>query len=498
MGVGRGYLFSILLMSFLGGPALSQTASGASAVPDTATRQIQQHQERVLSGLVNSIIDKNDPHPGKSLQERMAALHVPGVSIAMIHNGVLEWSTAAGTATPDGAQVHVDTLFQAGSISKPVAAMAALRLVQQGKLNLDADINTYLTSWKLPASEAAAGKPVTLRELLTHTGGTTVHGFAGYAAGEPVPTLVQVLDGVKPANSEAIRVDIAPGTKWRYSGGGYTIMQQTLIDVTKEPFPQLMRDTVLTPIGMTESTYQQPLPAEWRARAAAPYDDKGKPIVGGAHTYPEMAAAGLWTTSTDLARYVIENQRSLNPAAEGNHVLSVEMTKQMLTAGMGSFGLGPHMGGSASRPYFTHGGVDEGFEALFVGYEEGDGAVVMTNAQGGMRLADEVMRSIATEYGWPDFRPKVLASTSVDPKVLAQYVGRYELGPQFSLTITVKGGRLMAQGTGEDKSPLLAESDTRFFSTDVGSEVEFLKDDRGAVAYMVLHKDGHEVKAMKK
>ena len=255
MGVRR-FLFPGLLAILLVAPVLSQTVPGSVANSAETQLEIQRHIDDVTSGLMTPIIDKNDPHPGKTLSDEMAALHVPGVSIAVVHNGVIEWAQGFGFAVVGGDPVTAETLFQAGSISKPVAAMAALRLVQEGKLNLDADINTYLTSWKLPASEVAAGKPVTLRELLTHTGGTTVHGFPGYAAGETVPTLVQVLDGVKPANTAAIRVDTAPGTKWRYSGGGFTIMQQALIDVTKEPFPKLMHDTVLAPIGMTHSTYR--------------------------------------------------------------------------------------------------------------------------------------------------------------------------------------------------------------------------------------------------
>ena len=497
MGVARRFLFVGLLGICLVAPVLSQTAPGSVANAAEMQQQIQQHIDHVTSGLTTPVIDKNDPHPGKSLTAEMAAMHVPGVSIAVVHNGVIEWAQGFGVAAVGDGPVTAETLFQAGSISKPVAAMAALRLVQQGKLNLDADINTYLTSWKLPASPIAAGKPVTLRELLTHTGGTTVHGFPGYAAGEPVPTLVQVLDGVKPANTAAIRVDTAPGTKWRYSGGGFTIMQQALIDVTKEPFPQLMHDTVLAPIGMTHSTYQQPLPAEWKVKAATPYDGEDKPIPGGAHTYPEMAAAGLWTTPTDLARYVIENQQSLEGKA--NHVLSVEMTKQMMTAGMGSWGLGVQIGGSAEKPYFSHGGDDAGFEALFVGYERGgDGAVVMTNAQGGGRIAEEVIGSIATEYGWPDFRPIVRSSITVDPKVLAQYVGTYELAPTFSIAMTLEGNQLMTQATGQPKFPLHAESETKFFLTVVDAKVEFFKNDKGVVAYMMLHQGGHDVKGVRK
>ena len=473
----------------------AQTSSGSVANPAEIQREIQQRIDRVTSGLTGPVIDKNVPHSMKTLSAEMAAMHVPGVSIAVVHNGVIEWAQGFGVTALGGAAVTPETLFQAGSISKPVAAMAALRLVQQGKMGLDTDINTYLTSWKLPTSNAAAGKTVTLRELLTHTGGTTVHGFGGYAAGEPVPTLVEVLDGAKPANSEAIRVDMEPGTKWRYSGGGYTIMQQALIDVTKQPFPQLLHDTVLGPIGMTHSTYEQPLPKN-RKPVATPYDDQGKPIRGGAHTYPEMAAAGLWTTASDLAKYVIENQLSLEGKA--NHVLSSEMTKQMLTPGMGNHGLGPALGGSPSRPFFSHGGVDEGFEALFVGYEGGDGAVVMTNAQGGIHLAQEVMASIATEYGWPDFRPAMRTSISVDPKVLAQYVGTFEISPQFSISMTLEGNQLMTQATGQPKFPMFAESQTKFFLTVVDAEVEFFKNDKGEVAYMILHQNGLDTKAVKK
>jgi CubicO group peptidase (beta-lactamase class C family) len=385
--------------------ACSATQFVLSQKTPATSAERQQHIKDVEVGLLPAVVSKDDPHPGHSMSERMAALHVPGVSVAVIHHGVIEWAQGFGVMSTGGPPVTAATLFQAGSISKPVAAMAALHQVQIGKLSLDADVNTLLTSWKLPDAPVAGGAHVTLRELLTHTGGTTVHGFPGYATDAPVPTLVQVLNGEKPANTPAIRIEAAPGSKWNYSGGGYTIMQQVLIDVTKEPFPRLLHDTVLVPIGMTHSTYQQPLPEPMRASAATPYEADGNPVQGGAHTYPEMAAAGLWTTPTDLSRYLIEVQRSLK--GEANHVLSQQMTKQMLTKGMGDYGLGLAIGGSASNPYFGHGGVNEGFECTMSAYEEdGEGAVVMTNAQGGSRLADEVMRSIAAVYHWPDFQPQ--------------------------------------------------------------------------------------------
>jgi CubicO group peptidase (beta-lactamase class C family) len=366
-----------------------------------ASAEVEQHIQRVTSGLTG------DEHGTHTLADRMNELKIPGVSIAVIHQGKIEWARGFGVRSVGGSPVTADTMFQAGSISKPLAAMAALRLVQQGKLSLDTNVNTYLTSWKLPSDPVTAGKPITLRELLTHTAGTTVHGFPGYASNEPVPTLVQVLNGEKPANTPPIRSEGEPGVHWKYSGGGYTIMQQVLIDVTQEPFPELLHDSVLAPIGMSHSTYEQPLPQAFQSFAATPYRSDGEPVEGGAHTYPEMAAAGLWTTPTDLARYIIEVEQSLQDKA--NHVLSEDMTLEMLTPGTGHWGLGLEIGGSGFNPYFSHGGANEGFRNIFVAYEtSGDGAVVMTNGDSGSLLGDEVIHSIATEYRWPDYGRSVV------------------------------------------------------------------------------------------
>jgi CubicO group peptidase (beta-lactamase class C family) len=477
--------------------ALSVTQFAIPQKAPDSSAETQQHIKDVVAGLMPSVVVKGDVTAEHTLSDRMAAWHVPGVSIAVIHHGVIEWAQGFGVASVGGAPVTAETLFQAGSISKPVAAMGTLRLVQEGKLSLDTDVNKALTSWKLPDAAVAGGKPVTLRELLTHTGGTTVHGFPGYAAGEPVPTLVQVLDGEKPANTAAIRIETAPGTKWNYSGGGFTIMQMMVVDVTKEPYPKFLHDTVLKPIGMTHSTYEQPLPADLRAMAATPYDGKGNAVTGGAHTYPEMAAAGLWTTPTDLGRYLLEVERSLK--GEANHVLTQAMTKEMLTPGMGKWGLGLTIEGAAADPYFGHGGVNAGFESAMEAYEkDGEGAVVMTNAQGGSRVVDEVLRSIATVYHWPDFQPKVRTAVKVDEKILETYAGTYELRPNFALNVLVKDGQMFTQATGQREVPMLAASETRFFPVDFDAEIEFVKDDQGKVTGIVLRQGGQETKGTRK
>jgi CubicO group peptidase (beta-lactamase class C family) len=461
------------------------------------SQEIRQRIEAVESCLPPPVIVKNAPKGCTTLSKRMTELHIPGVSIAVVHNGVIEWARGYGVRQVGGEPVTADTLFQAGSISKPVAAMAALRLVEQGKLSLDADVETELTGWKLPPSSAAPGATVTLRELLTHTAGTTVHGFPGYAAGAAVPSLVQVLNGEPPANTQAIRLEIAPGKEWRYSGGGYTVMQEMVLDATKEPFPKLMHETVLAPIGMSHSTYQQPLPAELLRNAAMPYNADGTPVPGGPHTYPEMAAAGLWTTPSDLCRYILEVQNSL--AVKANHVLSQAMTEKMLTAGTGNWGLGLQLGGVAQNPWFSHGGDNAGYENLFVGYEKnGDGAAVMTDAQGGSRLAWDMMRAIAVTYDWPDFRPVERTMVKVDPAVLARYVGTYQLEPNFSVVFTLEGSQLMTQATGQPKFPVYPESETKFFLTVVDAEVEFVPDEKGQVSYAILHPGGQDHKAMRK
>ena len=362
--------------------------------------------QRVENGLMPAQIGKGETIPKWTIAERMAHYNVAGVSVAVIDHYAIQWAKGYGVLDKSSKQaVTVDTLFQAGSISKPVSAAAALHLVETGKLNLDEDVNRKLKSWHVPENEFTRDQKVTLRRILSHSAGLTVHGFPGYPVAEPIPTLIQILDGNKPANTAAIRVDMAPGTKERYSGGGYTILQLLLTDTTGQPFPRLLKTTVLDKIGMDHSTYQQPLPPDWAQAAASGYKPDGSPIQGKWHVYPEMAAAGLWTTASDLARFAIEIQKSRE--GRSNLVLSREMTTQMLTRQMDNVGLGLMLEGDAHSPRFGHGGDDAGFQAMLLAtLDSGKGAVVMVNSDNGIRLAQEIVLSIAAEYGWPDYQPR--------------------------------------------------------------------------------------------
>jgi len=450
--------------------------------------EIAERIERVVAGLLGPVAISGEP--AMKLTDRMRELHIPGVSIAVIHSGNVQWARGFGLTAVDGPPVTPETLFQAGSISKPVSAIAALALVQAGRLDLDADVNRYLRSWKVPANSFTDQVKVTLRELLSHSAGTTVHGFEGYRAGAQIPSVIDVLNGAPPSNNAPIVVDILPGTEFRYSGGGYTIMQQLLVDVTDEPFASLVDRTVLRPLGMTHSHFHQPLPMQESSPAATPYLSTGEPVPGGPHTYPELAAAGLWTTPTDLARFALAMQDTL--AGRAMPVLSQAMTREMLTPGFGGYGLGLAIVGPPENRYFTHGGVDAGFESMMVAYETGDGAIVMTNGVGGTRLAAEIIRSVANEYHWPGWHPAEHKLAIVDPKLFDAYVGRYQLEPNRIFTVSRVEDRLFVQLTGQSNFRVFPESDRDYFYKVVAARITFVADDQGRVIELVLHQNGAE------
>ncbi|RNF30881.1 hypothetical protein NM04_10345 [Massilia aurea] len=411
---------------------------------------------RIEAGLRPAVALANAPLKTESLQDAMTRLKVPGVSVAVIKDGKVAWSRGYGVAWIGGPAVTPDTLFQSASLSKPVSAMAALRMVEQGKLQLDAGIDNALTSWKLPSK---LGQP-SVRQLLSHTGGTTVPGFPGYAGGKSVPTLVQVLDGAWAANTKAVKVDTTPGAKWRYSGGGYTVLQQAMIDRAGKPFDALMQESVLAPLDMRESTFAQPLPAALQARAARPHDDEGKPLRGGAYTHPEQAAAGLWTTPSDLAKFVIAVQQGA--AGADNGVLSPAMTRTMLTPVMSDYALGLDIGEKGKS--FAHGGSNMGFKAFMIGWVEGgDGAVILTNGDNGGELADALTRAIAHEYKWAGNQTRLRTAVELAPQDRQALVGKYRIESLGNFEIAEREGQLMVSNRDMPWEPLYAESDKLLF-----------------------------------
>jgi CubicO group peptidase (beta-lactamase class C family) len=333
------------------------------------------------------------------LRRLMEVYKIPGLSIAVIDNFKIAWARSYGVVeTGSNNRVTPKTLFQAGSISKPVAAAGTLALVEQGKLSLDENVNLKLGTWKVPENEFTKAQKVTLRRLMAHTAGLTVSGFPGYDVDAQLPTLVQIFNGEPPANTPPIRVDFVPGTKESYSGGGVTIEQQVMMDVMRETFPVLMRELVLDKIGMTDSSFEQPLPTARAIFAASGTYVSGSTVHGRWHIYPEMAAAGLWTTPSDLAKFAIEI--ALSKHGNSNRVLSQEMTRQMLTPVIEDSGLGFFLE-KHDPGQFGHLGADEGFQALLtMNADSGQGVALMANSDNGIAAAELIVAAIGRENGW--------------------------------------------------------------------------------------------------
>ena len=465
-------------------------------VPFTALGQtsVDAQIKRVEHGLLPSVLIKGD-QPW-SLEERMKHWKVPGLSIAVVKDFKVEWARAYGVKDIDTKEpVTTDTLFQAGSISKPVAAMVALKRVQQGKISLDENINNKLVTWKLPDNEFTAKKKVTLANLLSHTAGLTVHGFPGYAVGEKIPTLPQVLDGAEPANTAAVRVDMEPGTKFRYSGGGTTIAQLAIMDIEKKPYPQIAAETVLGPLEMTNSTYSQPLPDDWRRKAASGHRGDGALVPGKIHVYPEMAAAGLWTTPSDLAKFGIEVQ--LSYAGKSNKVLPKELIDKMVTPFMEQVGLGFFIDKRGNSVYFGHDGADEGFRAAMLMHrDKGYGVVVMVNSDNG-QIMGEVLRGVAYAYQWDDFLPAVNEVISLDATKLDAYTGRFQVNPDRILTVAREAGKLFVSPTADVKFELLPIADGTFIRREQNLKYTFVKGDAGVSELQVTLPAGNVTTAPK-
>ena len=475
--------------------ALSLLVLAACAGAD-AGDSVAERQRAVETSLLPAVLVAGDSAQTYAIAERMERYKVPGLSIAVIDDGKIEWAKGYGVKRVGSTDsVTTSTRFQAASISKPVAATAALRLVEDGKLDLDGNVNDRLRSWRVPDNDFTAKQPVTLRGILSHTAGLTVHGFPGYAAGDTVPSTVAVLNGQ--GNTAPVLVDIVPGTQWRYSGGGYTVAQLLIGDVTGEQFADVMKRLVLDPLGMTQSTYEQPLPASLEDSAAVAYRSDGSEVEGRWHTYPEQAAAGLWTTPSDLARFALGIRAAYR--GEDDAILKQATAREMLTERMGGYGLGVGVEGAGDSLRFSHGGANEGYRAFFVLHPiTGDGVAVMTNSDAGAALYMEVVRAVARVYGWPDFQPETRTVVQVAPDVLEKYVGEYELAPDAVLTVTRDGAQLYGAYPGESRLPLLAESDTQFFPEGSSTRVTFERNADGRATQLVLHIGSREVEAKRR
>ena len=387
-----------------------------------------QRAEAVERNLAPMYFLEGQPAAHAELLRRMADLHVPGVSIAAISNGHIDWVRAYGVTELGGSAVTPDTLFAAESMSKPVTALAVLKLYEQRKIELDRNVNDYLKRWKLPGSSLPGPKTVTVRQLLTHTSGIGTHNGELYDPSKPLPTLLNDLDGVAPSRTPAVRIEATPGEKFHYANGGYEVLQLLIEDVSGESFTSFVTRNVLKPAGMTRSSYDVPLSDSLARQAATAYL--------GDHAIPPRkyfnsaaAAGGLWSTPVDMAKLLIEVQREYEGIS--SKILQLSTIGQMLLPGPEMMpgmlqGLGFVIGGKEGAHFMEHGGSGI-FHDEMVAYFQGskNGLVVMSSGSSAGVLVEEVLRSASAVYSWPDFRQKPHQVEPFDVSTASKFVGNF-------------------------------------------------------------------------
>lgn len=452
-------------------------------------------------GLRPMVIEPGQPLPHWTMAERMAHYKVPGVAVAILRNGEVTQVMGYGVreaGTND--KVDGDTLFSSGSVSKVATAATVLRLVDQGKLGLDVDVDTYLRRWHLPeAPQITHGRKPTLRMLMSHTSGLGQHGFKDYAPGVPLPTIVQTLEGQPPAQNKPVRFEYEPGTKAQYSGGGTTVTQLVLEDVTGKPFGELAQTLVFEPLHMTRANFENPLSAS-RGNIAKAHDREGKAAAAplGWQSMPELAASGLWTSARDLGTLTAALIKSYRGESTFlSRGIATEMMTEVARAGRG---LGPGLEGAGASRIFHHGGSNDSYKAWIEGnLVTGDGIVVLTNGANGIDLGQEIRNAAADAFGWTINPPiRTIALDYANPRY-RDYEGEYRLDTKFlevqgiappseilPLRISLNGGAPVMKRGDEDSSRLFALTPNRFVAPDLPAhalsrQLEFHRDAFGAV-----------------
>ncbi|OUS02860.1 hypothetical protein A9Q86_02085 [Flavobacteriales bacterium 33_180_T64] len=410
----------LLILFILTHSSFAQQNNGLA--PEDAANLIK----KVETGLTTRVYIEGDST--WSIEDRMKHYGIPGVSIAVINKGKVEWAKGYGIMDKESkAPVTEQTLFQVSTIGMSLTAYGALRLVDQNKVTLSEDINSYLKSWKLPDSDFTKEHKVTIKNLLSHSAGINVHAFLGYSTDVPVPTLIEILNGTPPANSNPVIVDKTLNENLWISAGGYMIIQQMMMDIEGKKFPELMNELVLQPLEMNSSKFNQSLNTEQLKRAATGYLRDGSMVKGKRHIYPELASNGLWATAEDLAKFVINIQQTLKDNNR-NEGLSKDMTELMLTPSSknryGQYGLGFSIYNKKNEVYFEHHGWSTGFYSRMTAHRDKDyGVVVLTNNPKSA-FVFEVFRSVALAYEWDNYFP-VHKKMEIEQSLIDEITGRY-------------------------------------------------------------------------
>lgn len=438
--------------------------------------------------------------PRYTLKERMAHYGVPAVAIGVIRGGELVHAEGfgvlqAGADTP----VDSDTLFSAGSVSKIATAALILKLHADAKLNIDADIRRYLKSWPWPSYEKQADIPVSLRMLLSHTGGFNLHGFSDFMPGAQLPTVYDTLNGTGPSQDEPLTLLFKPGKRYKYSGGGYTLAQLVATDILNTSFPAAAKAELFDVVGMRRSNFTNPLP-DSTTNVAKAHDRDGTPVAlpRGYQAMPEMAASGLWTSAHDLGQLVAALIRSYQ--TEGAFLpqsLAIDMMTQIAPS---EHGLGPRLEGMGRNRFFHHAGSNDSYKTWMEGHlATGDGLVVLTNGTKGDDLFIEIRNAAADAFGWTINQPVFLPEVTVPDAMTESFLGTYApdtgfpleerqqlIGWIYDAPITVHqndGALTVSFGKSARKHALVPSAPNRFLLP--------VLTPRAGVTELVFHRDSH-------
>ena len=477
-------LFTIIFICNIGVVSFSQTSNNEEL------DSIQNRIERVENSL-SPLVVKND-EPFWNLEKQMQKYNVSGLSMAVINNFKVEWYKGYGlTGNEEVPIVDKQTVFQAASMSKFVNAIAILKLIELNGLSLDEDINKYLVSWKFPYNKENYPDPITLRQLLSHTAGLSAHGFGGYKNPKNLPSITQTLEGNKPANSEKVEQIETNGKQFRYSGGGTTISQLILMENSKMSYEDFLSNNILEPLKMNHSFYSTEL-NKYPKDLAFGHKGNGKTLKNKYNIYPELAAAGLWTTPTDLSKIIIDIQLSLKDGT--GKILSQQSAKELIepTLKNNNTALGVFSENQNGELYLQHSGSNRGFRGKFYfSAENGNGLVIMVNGTN-TKIIEEITRSVISVYKWKGFEP---LTASEDLKInntdLTKFIGTYTLEKR-EVNVTLKKGQLILTENGKWSSKLTALDDSKFVVDIVKPQatIEFVNDSDGSVSKCILNQGG--------
>jgi CubicO group peptidase (beta-lactamase class C family) len=448
----------------------------------------------VEKGLLRAVFLKGQKLEKFALNARMPFYRVPGVAVAVMDRNAIEWSREYGVCDlRTGEPVAQNTVFQVGALGQPVTAAAVLELVKDGKLDIDTDVNARLHSWRVPRNALAEKSNITLRSLLTHTAGFPISPLPGYSRDRTAPSLIDLLNGRDAASALALTPDAPPGQEVRPSEIGFAVLQQIVADTASEPFPTFVKERIFGPLGMKFSTFAMPIPETGGNRPATGHTRDGKAIEGKWLNYP---GDGLWTNPSEFLSFAAAVMQTA--MGSGQHLLSAELARSMLTRQFGNAGFGFAIDGQGTDIRIHLRGHTRGYTGSLDIYPyKGQGAVIMTNSDNGIFITEEILRAMAAAYEWPDFKPVEHAVYRLDPSNYRTYIGRYQVMPDYFLDVTFEDYYLVVRPTGQAPTKFYVESQTFFFSVDPYIRIQFLSDDRGRVNGLILWQQDFKQEAKK-